>query len=660
MQFKEESFINTKTTLKSLSRSKWWNQNSEEFINYLSGLLIFHYLSKEISEEMKNYISQSLVEYKNLEDYEVEECKENYLKDHGYFIWPSQMPERILKSNSGNLISSKLNTAFHSVIDLFEDGSNSWFSEIDFNSSKLGATPIERNNTILEMWDLIKKIEIGENSEFKNYQDVLIELFSIFIEESRENIITPNTLSELMVNLAITEKDKIDSIYDPTLGVGNLLFKAVDIIGAGNIENGVYAQEVKDKYLNISKLLFLIGSLPKNFYHFENGNTLMDPYYWGDKKFEIILADLPINLKWRDRKDNKLLKDKRFSSIGLLPPHQSADWAFILHCLHLLSDNGIAVIATSPSVLYRNNVERKIRKYLIENNYIDAIIQLPANLLNYSNIPIALIILKKQKPNQDVLFINASDFYIKEKRKVKFSKENIKTIVEIYKERKNLKKISRRVPNKLIKEEEYNLNPLPYLISSLKDNLAFWTPLEKSVELIRLGTHGRNQNDIKENEARIVTINNLNQEYINNPEFLMKENVDRLNNKLKKGDILVTRNFLNFKAALYDIEDNIPTLTGTNVYIIRPDRSKIDPWFLLAYFNSKEVQEEITGRASGTNIKILDRKTLGSLPIPILSIEDQQRIGKEYLRQLIEKEKLERKLNNIKKDIKEYVFKNLY
>ena len=192
-------------------------------------------------------------------------------------------------------------------------------------------------------------------------------------------------------------------------------------------------------------------------------DTLISPQHWDDEPFEVIVSNPPYSIKWAGDDNPLLINDERFSPAGVLAPKSKADLAFIMHSLSWLASNGAAAIVCFPGVMYRGGSEKKIRKYLVDNNFIDTIIQLPANLFFGTSIATCIMVLKKSKPDSKTLFIDASKEFVKVTNNNKLTAENIAHIVETFKSRKDEEYFSRLVPYEEIKEQEYNLSVSTYV-----------------------------------------------------------------------------------------------------------------------------------------------------------------------------------------------------
>lgn len=259
----------------------------------------------------------------------------------------------------------------------------------------------------------------------------------------------------LLSEIVTSDKKDIKSIYDCACGSGNLLLQLAKKISDDTVE--VYGQEINIVTGNLCKLNLLLSGVNYKNINISIGDTLKEPKNL-DKKMDVIVANPPYSLKWEGNSNKSLLESEIYKEVGVLPPNKTADLCFVLHSLYMLEKEGTACIVLPHGILFRQGAENKIIKYLIDNNYIDAIIGLPAKIFVNTDIPTVIIVIKKQRKAKKILFIDAKDEFIKAGKRNELTQENIEKILNCYKERKTVEKFSNLVSYEQIKENEYNLN----------------------------------------------------------------------------------------------------------------------------------------------------------------------------------------------------------
>jgi len=274
---------------------------------------------------------------------------------------------------------------------------------------------------------------------------------------------TPQEVSELLTKLTLVGKTEVNKVYDPACGSGSLLLKFAKILGKDNVRNGFFGQEINITTYNLCRINMFLHDIDFDKFDIAHGDTLTEPAHWDDEPFEAIVSNPPYSIKWEGDASQILINDSRFSPAGVLAPKSKADLAFIMHSLSWLAPNGTAAIVCFPGVMYRSGAEQKIRKYLIDNNYIDCIIQLPDNLFYGTSIATCIMVMKKAKTDNKVLFIDASKEFVKVTNSNKMTEKHINDIVEKFTKRENVEYISNLVDYEKIVEENYNLSVSTYV-----------------------------------------------------------------------------------------------------------------------------------------------------------------------------------------------------
>ncbi|QZX49324.1 type I restriction-modification system subunit M [Mycoplasma sp. E35C] len=467
--------------------------DGSEFKNYVLAFMFYRF----ISEHIENYIDKNEHEigdvdfsYALLKDSGIDsEFKKSISEELGFFILPSQLFSNVKKSlfneaaggggyNLDNL-NEKLTKVFRSIQKSSssltqENNFTEIFGEIELDSNKLGNNVLERNKRIKTIIDKISSMDfsyLNNNSVdgFGDAYEFLISMYASTAGKSGGEFFTPQEVSELLVRLATVDKKKIKSIYDPACGSGSLLLQANKVLGKNKVRDGFYGQEINHTTQNLCKMNMFLHGVAYDSFSIAYGNTLTQPYNW-NKKFEVIVSNPPYSVKWEGDSNPILINDERFAPAGVLAPKNNADMAFIMHSLSSLSDDGVAAIVCFPGIFYRKGSEEQIRKYLVDNNFIDAIIQLPENLFFGTSTPTNIMVLNKNKKHNDIFFLNASNQFIKVGKKNKLSFENIKNIVDLYTERKKIKFVCTNIPNSLVKEGLYDLTTSKYIETKIENS----------------------------------------------------------------------------------------------------------------------------------------------------------------------------------------------
>ena len=274
---------------------------------------------------------------------------------------------------------------------------------------------------------------------------------------------TPQEVSELLTKIALGNKTEVNKVYDPACGSGSLLLKAAKILGKENVRQGFYGQEINLTTYNLCRINMFLHDIDFDKFNIANEDTLLSPQHWDEEPFEVIVSNPPYSTKWEGDSNPLMINDPRFSPAGVLAPKSKADLAFIMHSLAWLSTNGTASIVCFPGVMYRGGAEQKIRKYLVDNNYIDCIIQLPDNLFYGTSIATCIMVLKKSKQDSSVLFIDATKECVKVTNSNKLTVENIEAIYSCYMERLEKEHFSKVVTYDEIAVQDYNLSVSTYV-----------------------------------------------------------------------------------------------------------------------------------------------------------------------------------------------------
>lgn len=447
-----------------------------DFKAYVLGMLFYRFISEDLTRylnEQELAAGEKDFDYTELSDEDAENGRASTVAEKGYFILPSELFQNVAKRCGAD---ENLNETLAGIFGAIEDSAkgtpseqdmDGLFSDFNVNSNKLGATVAQRNEKLCKIINEIGKLKLGSsisettNDTFGDAYEFLMKMYASNAGKSGGEFFTPQEVSRLVALLAIAGRRSLDSAYDPTVGSGSLLLQFRKILG-DKVKN-FYGQEINLTTYNLCRInMFLHGV---NFERFDirQGDTLVHPMHQEFEPFDAIGSNPPYSIKWPGDSDPTLINDPRFSPAGVLAPKAKADLAFTMHILSSLSTTGTAAIVEFPGVLYRGGAEGKIREYLLSNNYVDSVIQLPENLFFGVSIAVCIIVLKKSKSDNSVLFIDASKEFIHEGNKNKLSEENIQKIYSAYMDRKDVEHFACLKGNHAILENSSNLSVSSYV-----------------------------------------------------------------------------------------------------------------------------------------------------------------------------------------------------
>ena len=448
-----------------------------DFKQFVLGMLFYRY----ISENFTNYVNQGEIEagnkdfdYTKLSDEDAKQAKDDLVSTKGYFIYPSQLFCNLKeKAPQDDNLNETLEKVFIAIEDSAkgtdsEDDFKGLFDDIDVNSKKLGSTVAKRNEKLVALINGIAGMNLGDFKDntidaFGDAYEFLMTMYASNAGKSGGEFYTPQEVSELLTKIAIGNKKEVNKVYDPACGSGSLLLKASKILGKENVRQGFFGQEINITTYNLCRINMFLHDIDYDKFDIACADTLTEPAHWDDEPFEVIVSNPPYSIKWAGDDNPVLINDQRYSPAGVLAPKSKADLAFIMHSLSWLATNGTASIVCFPGIMYRGGAEKKIRQYLIDNNFIDAIIQLPDNLFFGTSIATCIMVLKKSKKDNDILFIDASKECVKVTNNNKLSEENIKNILSYVEERKDKEYISKLATYDEVKENDFNLSVSTYV-----------------------------------------------------------------------------------------------------------------------------------------------------------------------------------------------------
>ena len=449
-----------------------------DFKNYVLGTMFYRY----ISENLANYINEGEWEagnagfdYSKLADSAIsDDIKADLINEKGFFMPPSELfcnvRARAPKDENLNETLERIfNNIENSAKGSTSEGSFAGlFDDFDVNSNKLGATVAKRNEKLVKLLNGVGDMDLGDvkNHDIDAFGDAYEYLMTMYASNAGKSggeFFTPADVSELLTRLGTVGKTEVNKVYDPACGSGSLLLKAEKVLGREGVRNGFFGQEINITTYNLCRINMFLHDVGFDKFNIACEDTLISPQHWDDEPFELIVSNPPYSIKWAGDENPLLINDPRFSPAGVLAPKSKADLAFIMHALSWLAPNGTAAIVCFPGIMYRGGAEQKIRKYLIDNNFVDCVIQLPSNLFFGTSIATCIMVLKRSKADSKTLFIDATKECIKVTNNNKLTPENIDHIVDVYTNHAEEEHFSHLATYDEIAENDYNLSVSTYV-----------------------------------------------------------------------------------------------------------------------------------------------------------------------------------------------------
>ena len=447
-----------------------------DFKSYVLGAMFYRY----ISENFAAYINAGEIEagnasfdYAQMPDAEAEEAKAGLIEEKGFFIRPSELFCNVrAKAVSDENLNETLERVFTHIEDSAkgseaEDNFAGLFDDFDVNSNKLGSTVAKRNERLVKILNGVADMNLAYKDNaidaFGDAYEYLMTMYASNAGKSGGEFFTPSDVSELLTRLGTVGKTEINKVYDPACGSGSLLLKAQSVLGKDAVRQGYFGQEINITTYNLCRINMFLHDVGFDKFDIACEDTLLNPQHWDDEPFELIVSNPPYSIKWVGDDNPLLINDPRFAPAGVLAPKSKADLAFIMHSLSWLAPNGTAAIVCFPGIMYRGGAEQKIRKYLIDNNFIDCVIQLPSNLFFGTFIATCVMVLKKGKKDSSTLFIDATRECVKVTNNNRLEPKNIDNIVAEYTSREDKDHFARLVSYDEIKENDYNLSVSTYV-----------------------------------------------------------------------------------------------------------------------------------------------------------------------------------------------------
>lgn len=469
-----------------------------DFKQYVLGMLFYRYISENLTSFInadERKAGNAAFDYAKLSDQEAEQAREDLVATKGFFILPSELFENVhRKAPHDSNLNETLEKAFKNIESSAqgtdsEDDFKGLFDDIDVNSNKLGGTVAKRNGMLVKLMNGIGDMKLGDYQDntidaFGDAYEYLMGMYASNAGKSGGEYYTPQEVSELLTRITLVGKTEVNKVYDPACGSGSLLLNFAKILGKENVRQGFFGQEINITTYNLCRINMFLHDIDFDKFDIGHGDTLTSPLHWDNEPFEAIVSNPPYSINWDGDANSLLINDPRFSPAGVLAPKSKADLAFIMHSLSWLATSGTAAIVCFPGVLYRGSAEQKIRKYLIDNNYVDCIIQLPSNLFFGTSIATCIMVLKKSKTENSMLFIDASKECVKVTNSNKLADANISKIVSAYELRQEKDYFTRVVSNDEIVAQDYNLSVSSYIVQEDKSETVDISVLNAQIEEI--------------------------------------------------------------------------------------------------------------------------------------------------------------------------------
>ncbi|MDN3378706.1 MULTISPECIES: type I restriction-modification system subunit M [unclassified Pseudoalteromonas] len=472
-----------------------------DFKQYVLGTLFYRF----ISENFVDYITggDESVNYAAMDDDDenILAAKDDAVRTKGYFILPSQLFSNVAANAHKN---ENLNTDLAAIFVAIENSANGYdsekdikglFADFDTTSNRLGNTVEAKNKRLAAVLKgvaglNITQFEDNENDLFGDAYEFLISNYAANAGKSGGEFFTPQHVSKLIAQLAMHGQTSVNKIYDPAVGSGSLLLQAKKHFDAHIIEDGFFGQELNHTTYNLARMNMFLHNINYDKFNIQLGDTLTEPHFLDDKPFDAIVSNPPYSVKWIGSDDPTLINDDRFAPAGVLAPKSKADFAFVLHALSYLSSKGRAAIVCFPGIFYRGGAEQKIRKFLVDNNYIETVISLAPNLFFGTTIAVNILVLSKHKTDTTTQFIDASgEAYFKKETNTNVLTDNddeknpghIQQIMKVFASKEDVDHFAKSVDLDVIAGNSYNLSVSSYV--EAKDNRELVNITELNAEL---------------------------------------------------------------------------------------------------------------------------------------------------------------------------------
>lgn len=477
MSSKEQERAQLHSTIWKVANDLRGSVDGWDFKAFILGTLFYRFISENITQyinENEWKAGDKAFDYSQLSDADAENARDELVKAKGFFIRPSELFCNVVACAEQDQDLNITLATIYKNIEGSAVGTSSesdlagLFSDMDLSSPKLGNTTGERNKKLVKILRAVSEFPVGNLADqtidtFGDAYEFLMTMYASNAGKSGGEFFTPQEVSELLARLTVVGKKDINKVYDPCCGSGSLLLKFAKVLGKDAVKDGFFGQEINLTTYNLCRINMFLHGVNFDKFDIALGDTLLNPQHWDDQPFDAIVSNPPYRIRWEGDANPVLLNDPRFSPAGVLAPKSKADLAFTMHMLSWLSTKGTAAIVEFPGVLYRGGAEAQIRSYLINNNYVDTVIQLPPDLFFGTTIATCIIVLKKSKKASDILFIDASKEFSREGNKNKLKGENIQKILETHINRQDVEHFAKVVTNDAVLENDANLSVSAYV-----------------------------------------------------------------------------------------------------------------------------------------------------------------------------------------------------
>lgn len=447
-----------------------------DFKSYVLGMLFYRFISENLVaylNRLEREAGDADFDYAQLTDEQAEFGRATTVDEKGFYILPSALFSTV---RAGARHDANLNETLSQVFrDIegsavgadSEDDLKGLFDDLDVNSSKLGNTVAKRNEKLVKLLDAVGDLKLGSFTDntidaFGDAYEFLMQMYASSAGKSGGEYYTPQEVSELLARITVVGKTEVNRVYDPACGSGSLLLKFAKVLPNG-VRQGFYGQEINLTTYNLCRINMFLHDVNYEKFDIAHGDTLTDPAHWDDEPFEAIVSNPPYSTKWDGDANPLLINDERFAPAGVLAPKSKADLAFTMHILKWLAVDGTAAIVEFPGVLYRGGAEKKIRQYLVDNNFVDAVIQLPPDLFFGTTIATCIVVLKKSKTDDAVLFVDASKEFTRSGNKNALTDEHQAKILEAFTSREDVPHFAKVVPQADLAANDYQLSVTSYV-----------------------------------------------------------------------------------------------------------------------------------------------------------------------------------------------------
>lgn len=448
-----------------------------DFKQFVLGTLFYRFISENFTAYIEG--GDDTIDYANLSDDVITpEIKDDAIKTKGYFIYPSQLFVNVAEKANNN---PNLNTDLKIIFDSIESSANGYpseedikglFADFDTTSTRLGNNVQNKNSRLAAVLKGVQELNFGNFGDnhidlFGDAYEFLISNYAANAGKSGGEFFTPQNVSKLIAQLALHKQTTVNKIYDPAAGSGSLLLQAKKHFDSHIIEEGFFGQEINHTTYNLARMNMFLHNINYDKFHIALGNTLIDPHFGEEKPFDAIVSNPPYSVNWIGSDDPTLINDDRFAPAGVLAPKSKADFAFVLHALSYLSSKGRAAIVCFPGIFYRGGSEQKIRKYLVDNNFVETVIALAPNLFYGTSIAVNILVLSKHKTDNKTQFIDVSgeEFFKKVTNNNVLTDKHIEKIMEMFDSKQDIEHVTKSIDNKIIAENSYNLSVSSYVES---------------------------------------------------------------------------------------------------------------------------------------------------------------------------------------------------